>query len=101
MAEKLSTEVDPDGMVREVFEEDGALITRRTFDVEPMAKMLAEERAANQGTRYGEMKKLGTIPPHVYATMLRTGQAQDPIALAKWLDENPMFKAVDKRLILR
>ena len=46
------------------------------------------------------MKKIGTIPPHVYAVMLRDGRANDPIALAKWLDENPMFKSIDKRFVL-
>lgn len=100
MAEKLNHEVLPDGVVRETFEEDGALITRRTFDHEPLAKVLAAEREANQGTRYGDMKKLGTIPPHVYAVMLRDGRANDPIALAKWLDENPMFKSIDKKFVL-
>ena len=100
MAEKLSIERDYDGMVREVFEEDGAIITKRTFDVEPLKNLMAEERAHSAGRKYGEVHKLGTIPPHVYAQMIKDGRAKNPAAMVKWLEENPVFKSIDKKYAL-
>jgi hypothetical protein len=86
------------GISSRVHELDGRTVIQKTYDAEPFLVQAAAERAYTAGQPWGEMRKVGTIPAAVYATMLRQDGSYDPVRLAAWLKANPAFVSFDKFL---
>lgn len=86
------------GIRSRVHELDGKTVIQKTYDAAPLLAQAAAERAATAGQRWGEMRKVGTIPMAVYATMLRQDGTCDPARLAAWLKANPSLVSFDKFL---
>lgn len=86
------------GIRSRVHELDGRTVIQKTYDAEPLLAQAAAERAATAGQRWGEMRKVGTIPMAVYATMLRQDGTCDTARLTAWLKANPALVSFDKFL---
>ena len=86
------------GVTRELKVEDDRLIVKQTYDAEPMLVAAAAERAATSGQRWGEMRKVGTIPMAVYAQSLTLSNQERQKYLLGWLRENSKFVTFDKFL---
>ena len=56
------------------------------------------ERAATEGQRWGEMRKVGSIPMAEFATMLRQDGTIDNKRSLAWLKKNPAFVTFSKVL---
>ena len=71
---------------------DNGFTIQKTYDAEPFIEQAAEDRAQSQGQRWGEGRKVGTIPMAVLATFMREdGGGYDPKRAAEWLRANPAF----------
>lgn len=91
---------DPYGAVKHAKTEDGRLVIRETFDAEPLLDAAAADRKATAGQRWGEMRKVGTIPMTVYAKyMTIKDPKQRHTLLLNWLRANPAFVTFDKFLL--
>lgn len=86
------------GITSRVHELDGRTVIQKTYDAEPLLAQAAAEREVTAGQRWGEMRKVGTIPAAVYSTMLRQDGTYDPVRLAAWLKANPKFVSFEKFL---
>ena len=78
---------------------DDALVVQKTYDAEPFLKAAAEERAVTAGERWGDWRKVATIPMVEYGRMLATGQAHDEKAVDRWLRENHKLVTFEKFLL--
>lgn len=88
---------DAYGISKEMKVEDGRLIVRSTMDVEPLLEAAAEERAATAGQRWGEMRKIGTVPMHIYQQyMTIRDRVERQAFIMKWLRDNPAFQTFDR-----
>ncbi len=63
----------------------------KTYDAEPFVELAAAERAATDGERWGEMRKVGTIPMAVLATFFRQDGGFDAKRCTAWLKANPQM----------
>jgi hypothetical protein len=63
-----------------------------------MLKACAEERAVTAGQRWGELRKVGTIPMSELAKMMRQDGTIDKNRAAAWLKQNPAFVTYDNFL---
>ena len=81
------------------FEGDQA-VKKMTFDAEPLLKEAAAERALTAGERWGDGRKVGTIPMPVYNMILQTyqGREERERAILTWLRNNQQFVSFDKFL---
>ena len=81
------------------FEGDQA-VKKLTFDAEPLLKEAAAERAHTAGERWGDGRKVGTIPMPVYNMILQTykGREEREKAILSWLRNNQAFVSFDKFL---
>ena len=70
----------------------------KTYDAEPLLQMAAAERAATAGERWGEMRKVGTIPMAELAKFFRQDGGFDKARCVAWLKQNPAFVTFDKVL---
>lgn len=89
---------DAYGVSRELKIEDDRLIVKQTMDVEPLLEAAAEERAVTSGQRWGEMRKVGTVPAHVYGQALTMPTHERQKFLLNWLRENSKFVTFDRFL---
>ena len=90
---------DPYGVQRKITIEGDQIITRLLYDAEPLLESAAEDRAATQGQKWGEMRKIGTIPMAVYCKYLVIKDvAERRKLLLDWLRANPAFVTFDKFL---
>lgn len=79
--------------------EGDSLITQRTYDAEPILDACAAERAATAGERWGEMRKVGTIPMAEYAKFLAIKDNAERVkAIRAYLAQNPRFVTFDRYL---
>lgn len=78
--------------------DSGKTVIQKTYDAQPLLAQAAAERAASAGQPWGEMRKVGTIPMAVYATMLRQDGTCDGARLAAWLKANPALVSFDRFL---
>lgn len=78
---------------------DDSLIVRKTFDAEPFKKYAAEQRAVTRGERWGETRKIATIPPAMYGQLIRDGIAFDEKRMTQWLKEHPDLVVFEKALL--
>jgi hypothetical protein len=74
-------------------------VFQKTYDAEPFLKQAAEERAVTRGERWGEMRKVGTIPMAELATMMRRDGTIRPEAVTAWLKRNPALVSFEKFLL--
>jgi hypothetical protein len=81
------------------FEGDQA-VKKITYDAEPLLKEAAAERIATAGERWGDGRKVGTIPMPVYNQILQTyqGREERERAILSWLRLNTAFVTFDKFL---
>lgn len=88
------------GITTTVHRTENQVVIQKTEDVEPLLKLAAEERAWNQGQRWGDgMKKVGTVPMSVVAKFMRQDGGFDAKRCAQWLKENPAFVVYDRFLL--
>lgn len=79
--------------------EGDSLITQRTYDAEPLLEACKAERVATAGERWGEMRKVGSIPMAEYAKFLAIrDNAERQKALKAYLAANPAFVTFDRYL---
>ena len=86
------------GIKTELHEEDGRVVIAKKWDAEPMLRACAEERAATEGQRWGEMRKVGTIPMAELAKMMRQDGTIDNARCLAWIKANPAFVTFSKVL---
>ena len=70
----------------------------KTYDAEPFLEMAAAERAHTAGQRWGDMRKVGTIPMAELAKFFRQDGGFDGKRCVAWLKQNPAFVTFDKVL---
>ena len=93
----LDEGIDPFGIHTQVSFEGDRVIKKQTYDVEPLLEACKEERNATSGERWGEMRKVGSIPMAVYTRYLSIqGTKERQKFLRKWLKENPAFITFDR-----
>lgn len=82
--------------------EGESLIVKRTYDAEPFLKQAAQDRAASEGQRWGDMRKVFTLPPAEHGRFLveTRGQSQKEKSawLRRWAAENPALVSFEKYL---
>lgn len=89
------------GVHRQVTFEGDQVITKLTYDAEPLLEAAKAERIATAGNRWGEGvgTKVGTMPMAVYAEFMKVQSAEERQKfILKWLRENPAFVTFDKFL---
>lgn len=86
------------GIKTELHEEDGRVVIAKKWDAEPMLKACAEERAVTEGQRWGEFRKVGTIPMAELAKLMRQDGTIDQQRCLAWIKANPAFVTFSKVL---
>lgn len=91
---------DPYGTRKQVTFEGDQVITKLTYDAEPLLRQAAAERAHTAGDRWGQGvgTKVGSIPMAVYAQFLTLTAEERQKYILGWLRENPAFVTFDKFL---
>lgn len=80
------------------FEGDQA-VKVRSYDAEPLIEQCKAERIASAGMNWGEGRKVGSIPPHVYATFLQIKDQRERTKLIQnFLRINTDFVTFDRYL---
>lgn len=96
---ELDEGYDQYGVHTSVKFEGDQVIRKRTFDAQPMLERCRTERIATSGERWGDTRKVGTMPMAVYAKYLTiTDTKERQKYIARWLRENPAFVSFDKFL---
>lgn len=81
-----------------IFEGD-QVVKKQTFDAQPFIEQAARERAATEGQRWGEMRKVGSIPMAVYAHALTIPDSRERKKyVLNWLKERPALVGFEKFL---
>lgn len=80
--------------------EGDQLVRKQTFDAEPILEAAKAERNATAGERWGEGRKVGTIPMAIYNQILQTYQGREAReqAILSFLRQNQAFVTFDKFL---
>jgi hypothetical protein len=87
------------GIKTELHELDGKVVIAKEWDAEPLLEACAAERAATAGQRWGEMRKVGSIPMAELAKMMRQDGSIDPQRCMAWIKANPAFATFEKVLV--
>jgi hypothetical protein len=75
------------------------VVRKQTFDAQPFLEAAHAERQATAGQRWGDMRKVGTIPMAIYASALEIRDQQERQKfILKWLRENPAMVTFEKFL---
>ncbi len=75
------------------------VVKKQTFDAAPFLEMAHAQRVATAGDRWGEMRKVGTIPMAIYVQALEIKDQKDRQRyILRWLKENPLMVTFDKFL---
>lgn len=70
------------------FEPDGSAILRNDTPVDPLMSMNAQERNYNQGAKWGDGKKVASIPMDIWQRELSDAIVQeDSKYVSKWLND--------------
>lgn len=91
---------NPWGIHKSIILEGDQAVTKLTYDAAPMMEAAKAERNATMGERWGEMRKIGTIP---MAELNRINETwKDPVdrkaQVLLWLKQNTNFVTFDKFL---
>lgn len=65
-------------------------------NVDDILAYAADMRAATQGEKYGDMRKMGVMPMAVIGQAMREGWLMDEKKMREWFRQNPAFKTFDK-----
>lgn len=68
----------------------------KRFDVEPLLKQNHAERVSTAGERWGDGRKIFSIPLPIYYELKAKGIIDDQQKLWAWLKDNPQFFTFDK-----
>ena len=97
---KVDEGVDAYGVRKQVIFDGDQIITKLSYDAQPMLDQAHAERNATAGDRWGEMRKVGVIPMvvlnHINATI--PGALDRSAAIVRWLKANPRMVSFDKFL---
>jgi hypothetical protein len=74
-------------------------VYQKQYDAEPFLKAAAEERAATRGERWGEGRKVGTIPMAVISEFMRQDGTIRPERVIAWLKQNQAMVTFEKFLL--
>lgn len=88
------------GISRDLRIEDGNLITRHSYDAQPMIEAAQQARVASAGKRWGDGQFVGVIPI-AELTRINTqfsGAEERKHAILTWLRDNPKLVTFDKFL---
>jgi len=96
----LDEGVDAYGVRKEVTFEGDQAVTKLTYDAAPMLEAAHAERIATAGDRWGEMRKVGTIPMVELNRINATwpGAEDRKFQVLLWLKANPRMVTFDKFL---
>lgn len=86
------------GITSVVHDLDGKVVIQKTYDSEPLLKACADERAFTEGQKWGEFRKVGTVPMAELAKMMRQDGTIDVKRAAAWLKKNPKLVTFSKFL---
>ncbi|MDO9313394.1 MAG: hypothetical protein Q7T97_02475 [Burkholderiaceae bacterium] len=86
------------GITTTVERVDGRVRIGKTYDAEPMLIEAAAARAATDGERWGEFRKVGEVPMAELATFYRQDGGLDNKRLLAWVRANPLFCWFNKAL---
>lgn len=88
------------GITTTVHQTENKLVIQKTEDVEPLLRAAAEERAWNQGKRWGDgMQKVGHVPMSVIAKFMRQDGGFDSKRCVTYLKQNPGLVVFDRFLL--
>jgi hypothetical protein len=87
------------GIHTQVSFEGDRVIKKQSYDASAMLEACKAERIATDGQRWGEMRKVGTIPMAEYAKFLAIKDNQErKKMIQRFLQQNPHFCTFDKYL---
>lgn len=97
---KVDEGVDRYGVRKEVSFEGDQVVTKLTYDAEPMLEAAHAERMQTADQRWGEMRKVGMIPMAVLnqINQQHQGALDRKAAILLWLKANPRMVTFDKFL---
>lgn len=87
------------GIETAIHEVEGKVVIEKKWDASPILEACAAERAATEGQRWGEFRKVGTIPMAELAKMMRQDGSIDPKRALAWVKANPAFATFSKVLV--
>jgi hypothetical protein len=92
--------VDVYGVRKEVKFEGDQVVTKLTYDAEPMLEAAHAERMQTADQRWGEMRKVGMIPMAVLNQIntKHQGALERKAEILLWLKNNPYMVTFDKFL---
>ncbi len=89
----------PYGVHKQVTFEGDQAVTKLTYDAQPFLEQAAVERSLTDGDRWGDGKKVGTMPMAVYCQFLQIQGAEERKKFVlNWLRANPAFVTFNKFL---
>lgn len=96
----LAFSADEYGVSTEMRIEDNALVTKQTYDAEPLIEAAAKARIATAGDRWGDGHFVGTIPmPELQRiNQMYVSAEERKHAVLSWLRDNPKLVTFDKFL---
>lgn len=80
---------------------EGKWVIQKTYDAEPYLDQASADRQATQHMRWGEGKKVGSVPMAVLGQFLRQDGGLDVKRLEAWLRDNPAFVSYEPFLKTR
>lgn len=97
---KLDEGTNRHGIHTELIFQGDEVVKKQTYDAKPFLESAHRERTETAGQRWGEMRKVGTIPMAVYAKALEIQDQQERQKyVLGWLKTNPLMVTFDKFLI--
>lgn len=97
---KLDEGYNRHGIHTELIFQGDEVVKKQTFDAQPILEAAKAERIATAGDRWGEMRKVGTIPIGIYNDILSRFKNQEErrAAVLQYLKANTGFVTFDKFL---
>lgn len=96
---KLDEGINEYGIHTQVSFEGDSVIKRQSYDANPILEACRAERIATEGQRWGEMRKVATIPMAEYAKLLTCkDNAERRKMIREFVQKNPHFCTFDKYL---
>jgi len=93
------TDTDPiTGIITTVHGVDGRVGIQKTYDAEPFLDLAAADREATDGQRWGDFRKVGSVPMAVLSTWYRQDGGLDMKRATAWLKANPDMVTFSKFL---
>jgi hypothetical protein len=91
--------VDAYGNAHTLILEGDQLVKKTTFDAEPLLEEAKAQRNHTAGERWGDMRRVATLPMAVYAkfaSIQDNRERQRQVRL--WIQQNPAFCTFDRYL---